>query len=60
MAFKQRAKQEGPVARLTMVVEFDEIPDLAEVERIMDEARSYGAVKQVTWETLQLSKKELV
>lgn len=48
-----------PVARLTMVVEFDEIPDDDAIERILDEARAVGAIAKAEFETLQLVKKIL-
>ncbi len=46
-------------ARLTLIVEFDEVPEMSAVERILDEARGYGGIKSALFETLQLVKKEL-
>lgn len=40
-----------------MVVEFDDMPDEDSIERILDEARSHGAIAKAEYETLQLVKK---
>jgi hypothetical protein len=48
------------VARLTLVVEYEDIPDAREIEEVLDSARNYGGVKRATFETLELVKKELV
>lgn len=55
-----KTPRKSPAARLTLVVEFDDVPDSSEVERIVEEGRAYGYVKQATWELLTLVKKELV
>lgn len=50
-----------PAARLTLVVDFeDEAPDLDALERILDEARSYGHITAADYETLKLLKKSLI
>jgi hypothetical protein len=51
------------IARLTMVVEWTndmDMPDHSDVEEILDKAKEYAAVIQATFETLTLTKKELV
>lgn len=37
-------KNDKVVARLDIVVEFEELPDTSDIERILDEAKAYGAV----------------
>jgi hypothetical protein len=51
--------KEIPVARLTLVVEFDTLPEENDLERILDEARSTGAIKSAEYETLKLVKRRL-
>jgi hypothetical protein len=51
--------KEIPVARLTLVVEFDNMPEDDDINRIIDEARSTGAVRSAEYETLKLVKRKL-
>jgi hypothetical protein len=48
-----------PVARLELIVEFDTLPEEDDLDRILDECRSHGAIKKAMFETLQLVKREL-
>lgn len=56
-------KKDIPLARLTLVIEWPDdvnFPEHSEVEEILDKAREYAQVKQATFETFKLMKKELV
>jgi hypothetical protein len=56
MAKTEKAK---PVARLTLVVEYDTLPADDEIDRVLDAAREYGAVVSAEFETLQLVKRDV-
>lgn len=47
-------------AVLTMRVEFDDFPVMDEIERILDEARSYGHVTDADLEVMQPSKRSVL
>jgi len=48
------------VATLNIIVKFDELPNNEDLERIVDEARSYGRVTYATLEIVAETKKEFV
>lgn len=48
-----------PVARLTLVVEYDEVPSDETLDRVLDEARGEGAITSAEFETLQLVKRDI-
>jgi hypothetical protein len=47
------------VARLTLIVEFEEVPSEDELDEIVEAARSYGTTKKAEFETLKPVKRTL-
>lgn len=53
-------KKNCPAARLTLIVEYDTLPDQSEIEDMVEKAREQGRVTKATLTYLRLATLELV
>jgi hypothetical protein len=53
------ATKKEPAARLTVVVEYNALPDLDDVRQVLEEARHYGDVKTAQFEILMPAVQDL-